>query len=97
MRIYISFDDFKFILYSDRRRESVQGREGEFLGKKRETSKERRFENENIGKERRETVWMGAVVVRVCEVSSLKGKRKVLGAASFLHGSSETAFKVKVA
>lgn len=56
MRIYISFDDFKFILYSDRRRESVQGREGEFLGKKRETSKERHFENENIGKERRETV-----------------------------------------
>lgn len=56
MRIYIFFDDFKFILYSDRRRESVQGREGEFLGKKRETSKERRFENENIGKERRETV-----------------------------------------
>lgn len=57
MRIYISFDDFKFILYSDRRRESVQGREGEFLGKKRETLKERRrFENENIGKERRETV-----------------------------------------
>lgn len=56
MRIYISFDDFKFILYSDRRRESVQGREGEFLGKKRETSKERRFENENIGKERRKGV-----------------------------------------
>lgn len=40
---------------------------------------------------------MGAVVVRVCEVSSLKGKRKVLGVASFLRGTSETAFKVKVA
>lgn len=97
MRIYISFDDFKFILYSDRRRESVQGRGGEFLGKKRETSKERRFENENIGKERRETVNGGCGCARMCGVSSLKGKRKVLGAASFLHGSSETAFKVKVA
>lgn len=65
MRIYISFDDFKFILYSDRRRESVQGRGGEFLGKKRETSKERRFENENIGKERRETVNGGCGCARV--------------------------------
>lgn len=39
----------------------------------------------------------GCGCARMCGVSSLKGKRKVLGVASFLHGSSETAFKVKVA
>lgn len=64
--IYIPFDDFKFILYSDRRRESVTGGEG-FRAKKRETWKERRrFENKNIGKERRETVNGRCVCVCVC-------------------------------
>lgn len=72
-----------------------RGERGNFLGRR--EKERRRFENENIGKERRETVNGGCGCARMCGVSSLKGKRKVLGAASFLHDSSETAFKVKVA
>lgn len=72
-----------------------RGERGNFLGRR--EKERRRFENENIGKERRETVNGGCGCARMCGVSSLKGKRKVLGVASFLHGSSETAFKVKVA
>lgn len=72
-----------------------RGERGNFLGRR--EKERRRFENENIGKERRETVNGGCGCARMCGVSSLKGKRKVLGAASFLHSSSETAFKVKVA